>query len=396
MTLAELRNRLLLQEDINFLLTNRVPRHALTLFMGWFSKIRHPWVCKASIGVWRLFADLDLSDAKKQQFESLHDCFTRELKPGARSVDMDTQNLASPCDGIVGACGTVVAGQVLQAKGFAYRTDDLFGRDAAHLCARVWISDLHPGHAGLPGGGPAGHSCAAWTARPSTWWATSSTAGNCADLVLAAGHNDVVQKILRKARKGTRVVFVPGNHDEFARVPRGTTSAASTWWRTASTRPPTAAAVGHPRRPVRRRDPVRQVAGLPGRLRPTNFTLKLNRHLNSLRGAAGAALLEPVALPQAQGQAGRQLRGRLRAAVAREARRAAPTAWSAGTSTMPRCEDRRRALLQRRRLGRKPHRAGRAPRRAAGDHRLGGAFGHRADCGDTAGGFAALGEFSPR
>jgi UDP-2,3-diacylglucosamine pyrophosphatase LpxH len=30
-------------------------------------------------------------------------------------------------------------------------------------------------------------------------------------------HNDVVQKILRKARKGTRVVYVAGNHDEFAR-----------------------------------------------------------------------------------------------------------------------------------------------------------------------------------
>ena len=30
-------------------------------------------------------------------------------------------------------------------------------------------------------------------------------------------HNDVVQKILRKARKGTKVVFIPGNHDEFAR-----------------------------------------------------------------------------------------------------------------------------------------------------------------------------------
>ena len=30
-------------------------------------------------------------------------------------------------------------------------------------------------------------------------------------------HNDVVQKILRQARKGCRVVFVPGNHDEFAR-----------------------------------------------------------------------------------------------------------------------------------------------------------------------------------
>jgi UDP-2,3-diacylglucosamine pyrophosphatase LpxH len=31
-------------------------------------------------------------------------------------------------------------------------------------------------------------------------------------------HNDVIQKLLRKARKGTRVIYVPGNHDEFARA----------------------------------------------------------------------------------------------------------------------------------------------------------------------------------
>ena len=30
-------------------------------------------------------------------------------------------------------------------------------------------------------------------------------------------HNDVVQKLLRRARKGSRIVYVPGNHDEFAR-----------------------------------------------------------------------------------------------------------------------------------------------------------------------------------
>ncbi|HVZ43096.1 MAG TPA: UDP-2,3-diacylglucosamine diphosphatase [Ramlibacter sp.] len=29
-------------------------------------------------------------------------------------------------------------------------------------------------------------------------------------------HNDVVQKLLRRARKGCRVIYVPGNHDEFA------------------------------------------------------------------------------------------------------------------------------------------------------------------------------------
>ena len=28
-------------------------------------------------------------------------------------------------------------------------------------------------------------------------------------------HNDVIQKLLRKARKGTRIIYVPGNHDEF-------------------------------------------------------------------------------------------------------------------------------------------------------------------------------------
>src|ERR1043165_1292114 len=35
-------------------------------------------------------------------------------------------------------------------------------------------------------------------------------------------HNDVVQKLLRKARKGTRIVYVPGNHDEFLRGYYGT------------------------------------------------------------------------------------------------------------------------------------------------------------------------------
>lgn len=35
-------------------------------------------------------------------------------------------------------------------------------------------------------------------------------------------HNDVVQKILRKGRKGSRIVYVPGNHDEFLRGFLGT------------------------------------------------------------------------------------------------------------------------------------------------------------------------------
>lgn len=37
------------------------------------------------------------------------------------------------------------------------------------------------------------------------------------------GHNDVVQKLLRKVRKGARIIYLPGNHDEFLRDYTGTT-----------------------------------------------------------------------------------------------------------------------------------------------------------------------------
>jgi phosphatidylserine decarboxylase len=128
MNLATLRDRLLLQEDLNFLLTNRVPRHALTLLMGAYSRIRSPLLTRLSVAVWRLFTDLDLDEARKRRFNSLHEVFTRELKDGARAIDPRPEVLASPCDAIVGACGGVEQGQVFQAKGFPYAAADLFGR----------------------------------------------------------------------------------------------------------------------------------------------------------------------------------------------------------------------------------------------------------------------------
>jgi phosphatidylserine decarboxylase len=119
--------RILQQEDINFLLTNRIPRLWLTRFIGWFSRIERRWVCEPSIGVWRMFSDLDLQEAKQTRFKSLHDCFVRELKDGARPVNADSSVLTSPCDAIVGAIGQVADESVLQAKGFPYRLIDLLG-----------------------------------------------------------------------------------------------------------------------------------------------------------------------------------------------------------------------------------------------------------------------------
>ena len=81
----------------------------------------------------------------------------------------------------------------------------------------VWISDIHLGTPGCQARALldflkrvecdtlylVGDIVDGWQLRRSWYWPQA--------------HNDVVQKILRKARKGTRVVFVPGNHDEFLR-----------------------------------------------------------------------------------------------------------------------------------------------------------------------------------
>ncbi|MGO9592970.1 MAG: archaetidylserine decarboxylase [Steroidobacteraceae bacterium] len=117
------------QEDLNFLLTNRLPRRWLTLFTGWLSRLEQPLVRDFCIAIWRLFSELDLSEARATHFKSLHECFTRELKDGARRVDPDPAVLVSPCDAIIGAMGRVAAGSVLQAKGFPYTLMDLLGDD---------------------------------------------------------------------------------------------------------------------------------------------------------------------------------------------------------------------------------------------------------------------------
>jgi phosphatidylserine decarboxylase len=147
--------KVLQQEDLNFLLTNRIPRRLLTRFMGWFSRIEQPLVRDLSIGVWRFFSGLDLSEAKTSEFRSMHDCFTRELKPGARPLEADPAILVSPCDGIVGACGALAGTELLQVKGFPYELRDLLGdsdlikhyRNGRYVTLRLTSDMYHRFHA---------------------------------------------------------------------------------------------------------------------------------------------------------------------------------------------------------------------------------------------------------
>src|SRR5579863_1510916 len=155
MTARSLIDRIAQQEDLNFLLTNRIPRRWLTLFVGRLSRIENRWLCAACIAVWRVFSDLDLSDAKRTRLESLRDCFTRELKEGARPIDAAPSVLASPCDALVGACGEVAAASVLQAKGFPYPLIDLLGdpdlvqyyHNGSYATLRLTSSMYHRFHA---------------------------------------------------------------------------------------------------------------------------------------------------------------------------------------------------------------------------------------------------------
>jgi phosphatidylserine decarboxylase len=155
MTLRPRLLDLLEQEDLNFLLTNRIPRRLLTQFMGWFSQIEQPLVRDISIGLWRFFSNLDLRDARNTQFRSMHDCFTRQLKDGARPVDRSAEILVSPCDAIVGATGTIAATDLYQVKGFPYSLEELLcdpnlveaHRDGRYVTLRLTSSMYHRFHA---------------------------------------------------------------------------------------------------------------------------------------------------------------------------------------------------------------------------------------------------------
>ncbi len=90
---------------------------------------------------------------------------------------------------------------------------------AGHVlrCRTLFISDVHLGTRGAQAEALleflraheadtiylVGDIVDGWRLRSSWYWPQS--------------HNDVVQKLLRRARKGARIVYVPGNHDEFLR-----------------------------------------------------------------------------------------------------------------------------------------------------------------------------------
>ena len=155
MTLRSSLTQVFQQEDLNFLLTNRIPRRAVTQFMGWFSQLEHPVVRDLSLWVWQLFAELELEDAARTDFKSMHDCFIRELRPGARPIAADPTMITSTCDAIVGSSGRIDGDRLIQVKGFHYTLQDLLAcpeqvklyRNGSYVTLRLTSSMYHRFHA---------------------------------------------------------------------------------------------------------------------------------------------------------------------------------------------------------------------------------------------------------
>lgn len=151
----------------------------------------------------------------------------------------------------------------------------------------AWISDVHLGTPGCQADALldflrrvecdtlflVGDIVDGWQLRRSWYWPQA--------------HNDVVQKLLRKARKGTRVIYVPGNHDEFARKflehSFGGIEVAEEWIHTTADGRQLWVTHGD------LYDGVIQCARWLALLGDSlyEFTLKLNRHLNSWRARVG-------------------------------------------------------------------------------------------------------------
>ncbi|WP_367114731.1 UDP-2,3-diacylglucosamine diphosphatase [Aquabacterium sp.] len=160
-------------------------------------------------------------------------------------------------------------------------------RAPSHKVRAAWISDVHLGTPGCQADALldflkhvecdtlylVGDIIDGWQLRRNWYWPQA--------------HNDVVQKLLRKARKGTRVIFIPGNHDEFARKflahSFGGVEVAEEWIHTTADGRQLWVTHGD------LYDGVIQCARWLALLGDSlyEFTLKLNRHLNSWRARMG-------------------------------------------------------------------------------------------------------------
>lgn len=168
---------------------SRAPRVGATYsaLIGWTATRQLPTPLRAL--AYRAFAkavgaNIEETELPLGEYESLGDFFARGLRPGARPVEPRREAVISPCDGVIAAIGTAVAGTLLQAKGHTYRLaelladEDLAGRLSGGHYTTIYLSprDYHRVHAPVSGN-LIGYEYVPGALWPVNAWATARREG---------------------------------------------------------------------------------------------------------------------------------------------------------------------------------------------------------------------------
>ena len=108
-----------------------LPKNVLSRLVGRLAVLKLPLFLREPIlKAFGRFFGVDFTEIRKPlcEFESVQDFFIRQLKPGLRPID--SSHFVSPCDGVLGQCGPIQEGQLIQAKGKNYTLADLIGEEA--------------------------------------------------------------------------------------------------------------------------------------------------------------------------------------------------------------------------------------------------------------------------
>ena len=122
-----------LSDKIKIALQYAMPKHAISRLVGKLAAARMGWLTTKLINIFINAYGINMSEAKLKKasdFKTFNDFFTRELEPGARTIDTDNDSLCYPVDGAISQQGDIVEGKLIQAKGFNYSLTSLLGGDA--------------------------------------------------------------------------------------------------------------------------------------------------------------------------------------------------------------------------------------------------------------------------
>lgn len=107
---------------------NIIPQNKLSTLAGKVAQSSNPYIKTPLMYAFSKAYGVTLHDYERKhlhEYDSFNDFFSRELTKDARPVDDDPAGIACPADGVISQIGTILDGQLLQAKGHSYSAAQL-------------------------------------------------------------------------------------------------------------------------------------------------------------------------------------------------------------------------------------------------------------------------------